>query len=167
MKEWEAKPEALPLGTSGLACPCTLLDLGSLTELVPKQTMAGTLVRAQLVAFNCSVSGKFLCLLPSRLEVPQGTKLRSCFQILPPHPNRAESKLATRGCTVNAVWLSSCPGRERSPLVGPRVRHRITWGERQSMNCLLGPHPRHVPLGLGQLALPTPASASLGEGWAF
>lgn len=99
----------------------------------------------------------------------------SCSQIPPPDPLRAESKLATRDCTINAIWLSSHPGRERSPLAGPRIRHCITWGGGQSVNCLPWgrkqalelpsppprPHPL-LPLGLEEPAIPTPASASLG-----
>lgn len=114
---WEpgknGKPEALPSGTSGLACPCTLLlNLGSLTEPPPKQTIARTLVWAQLVALDCFTSGTFLCLPASRLEVSQGARPRSCSQILPPYSLGAGSKLATVGCAVSAIWLSSCPGRE-------------------------------------------------------
>ena len=90
-----------------------------------------------------------LFLPPSRLEVPPGARPRSCSQIPPPYPLRAESKLATRDCTINAIWLSSRPGRERRPLVGPRIRHCITWGGGQSVNCL--------PWGRKQaLELPSP-----------
>lgn len=148
-----------------------LLEVGLLTEPPPKQTIGRTPVRAQLVALNCFTSTTFLFLPPSRLEVPPGSRSRSCSQIPPPDPLRAESKLATRDCTINAIWLSSRPGRERSPLAGPRIRYCITWGGGQSVNCLpwgrkqaleLPSPPPLLPLGLEEPAIPTPASASLG-----
>lgn len=124
-----------PGGDGKLEALCApRLDFGSLTGLPPKQTIAGTLVRAQLVALNGFTSGTFLCLPASRLEVSQGARPRSCSQIPPPHSLGAKSKPATIG--VGAIWLSSCPGRERSRLTGSRIGHHVTLGGGQSAKCL-------------------------------
>lgn len=142
---------------------CTpLLDFGSLTGPPSNQTIAGTLVRAQLVALNGFTSGTFLCLPASRLEVSQGARPRSCSQIPPPHSLGAKSKPATIGCTVGAIWLSSCPGRERSCLTGSRIGHHFTLGGGQSAKCL--PWGRKQTLELRAPAPSPPSPEPRGAG---
>lgn len=116
----------------------------------------------QLGALNGFTSGTFLCLPASRLEVSQGARPRSCSQIPPPHSLGSKSKPATIGCTIGAIWLSSCPGRERSRLTGSRIGHHVTLGGRQSAKCL--PWGRKQTLELRTPAPPPPFPEPRGAG---